>query len=88
MLEKNPRKSTALDKVYGFHIENGSLDALVKRFQDRIEKNDKDHAAWMILGLIEAERGRDAAAVAAFIKATETSTAALPAYYLGNRLSW
>src|SRR6187431_2130842 len=29
VLEKNPRKSTALDKLYGFHVENGSLEKLV-----------------------------------------------------------
>ena len=26
VLEKNPRRGTALDKIYGFHVENGSLE--------------------------------------------------------------
>jgi hypothetical protein len=38
VLEKNPRKSTALDKLYGFHVENGSLESLVARYQDRVKK--------------------------------------------------
>lgn len=30
VLEKNPRRGTALDRVYGYHVEWGTLDALVK----------------------------------------------------------
>ncbi|WP_254508225.1 DUF1583 domain-containing protein [Anatilimnocola floriformis] len=86
VLEKNPRKSTALDKIYGFYVESGQLEALVKRFTDRTTKSEQDHNAWMILGLIEAERGRDAVAVDAFTKAVATSKTALPAFYLGQLL--
>ncbi|WP_425618770.1 DUF1583 domain-containing protein [Anatilimnocola sp. NA78] len=86
VLEKNPRKSTALDKIYGFYVESGQLETLVKRFADRTAKSDQDHTAWMVLGLIEAERGRDAAAVAAFTKAVATAKTALPAFYLGQSL--
>ena len=28
VLERNPRRGTALDKIYGFHIENGSIEPL------------------------------------------------------------
>ena len=30
LLEKNPRRGTALDRVYGYHVERGSLDAFIK----------------------------------------------------------
>src|SRR5437868_14153858 len=71
VLERNPRRGTALDKIYGFHIENGTLDALVKEFTDRTAKDPKDGTAWMILGLVEAQRGRDGAAVGAFTEARQ-----------------
>lgn len=28
-LEKNPRRGTALDRVYGFHVERGTLEKFV-----------------------------------------------------------
>lgn len=87
VLEKNPRRGTALDRVYGFHVENGTLDALIKRFQDRAAKEPKDGTAWKILGLIESQRGRDAAAVEAFTKAESAAQPdAMSAYYRGQSL--
>ncbi|HUE70745.1 MAG TPA: DUF1583 domain-containing protein [Pirellulaceae bacterium] len=71
VLEKNPRRGTALDRIYGFHVEGGTLDALVERYRQRVKENAADGAAWMILGLVESQRGRDAAAAEAFAKATE-----------------
>lgn len=86
VLEKNPRRGTALDKIYGFHVESGTLDQLVGRYQEKA-KEAKDGAAWMILGLIESQRGRDAAAVEAFTKAAAASPKdAMPSYYLGQSL--
>jgi predicted Zn-dependent protease len=69
VLERNPRRGTAFDKIYGFHIENGSVESLAQQFRERAAKTEADYAAWMILGLIESQRGRDAAAVDAFAKA-------------------
>lgn len=87
VLEKNPRRGTALDRIYGFHVENGTLESLVKNFQDRTVKDSRDGVAWTILGLIEAQRGKDAAAVEAFTKATDVSEKdPLPAFYLGQSL--
>jgi hypothetical protein len=45
VVEKAPRRGTALDRVYGYHVEGGALDALFKRYQDRIAKVPKDGAA-------------------------------------------
>src|SRR4051812_28035806 len=71
VLEKNPRRGTALDKVYGFHVENGSLEPFVQSYRDRTAKDAKDGVAWMVLGLLESLRGRDAVAVEAFTRAAE-----------------
>ena len=29
VLERNPRRGTALDKIYGFHVENGSIEGSI-----------------------------------------------------------
>ena len=87
LLEKNPRRGTPLDRVYGYHVERGSLDAFIKSYRDRLEKNPNDGTAWLILGLLEFQRGQDAAAVTALTKAEETRKEdPLPSYYLGQAL--
>ena len=87
LLEKNPRRGTPLDRVYGYHVERGSLDACIKSYRDRIDKNPNDGTAWLILGLLEFQRGQDAAAVTALAKAEETrKDDPLPSYYLGQAL--
>src|SRR5437762_652989 len=87
VLERNPRRGTALDKIYGFHIENGSIEEFVKGLRERVEKKPEDGAGWMILGLVESQRGRDAAAVEALGKAKELRASdPLAAYYLGQAL--
>ncbi len=87
VLEKNPRRGTALDKIYGYHIETGSIDALAQRYADRTTKDPKDGTAWMIRGLVEAQRGRDALAVENFTKAAELLPEnAMAPYYLGQSL--
>lgn len=86
-LEKNPRRGTALDRVYGYHVENGTLDELMRHYHDRTARNPQDRVAWTILGLIEAQRGRDALAVQAFTKADSAPNPdALIAYYRGQSL--
>ena len=87
VVEKAPRRGTALDRVYGYHVERGTLDAFLKTYQDRTVANPKDGAAWLILALVESQRGRDAAAVAALRQAEATRPDdAMPAYYLGQSL--
>jgi tetratricopeptide (TPR) repeat protein len=87
VLEKNPRRGTALDRVYGYHVENGSLDGLVKCYEDRTKADPKEGASWLLLGLVEAQRGRDAQAVAAFREAERLRPDdALVPYYLGQVL--
>lgn len=87
LLEKNPRRGTALDRVYGYHVERGTLDPLLRKFEDRTKTNPKDGAAWTILGLMESQRGHDAASVTALRKAEEARPDdPLPSYYLGQAL--
>jgi len=42
LLQKNPRRGTALDRVYGYHVERGSLDPFTKGYHDRLAKDPKD----------------------------------------------
>ena len=91
VLEANPRRGTALDKIYGYHIERGTLDELLKKHRDKVAGTDAAPAdvgkSAMIVGLLESLRGQDAAAVAALQKADEKlSDNALVSYYLGQAL--
>jgi tetratricopeptide (TPR) repeat protein len=87
ILEKNPRRGTAFDRVYGFHVEFGSLDKYVAELRERAGEEGNKGAASMILGLIEAHRGADANAVDAFRAAeSQRPDDPLPAYYLGQSL--
>lgn len=89
ILERNPRRGTAFDKVYGYHLERGSLDDLLKTYQQQAEQRTGADASarWMIVGLIEAQRSRDAEAIRAYQKAEELQpTNALAPYYLGQLL--
>ncbi|MEQ1824309.1 MAG: DUF1583 domain-containing protein [Pirellula sp.] len=87
VLEKSPRRGTALDRVYGHHVEFGSLDGFIAKLQDRTTKDPKDSDAWMLLGLFESQRGADAAAVEAFSQAsTLRPNDPMAPYYLGQSL--
>lgn len=87
VLEKNPRRGTALDRIYGYHVERGTLDKLVETYRERTAKDPADGAAWMIVGLVESQRGHDAAAVNAFQAAEKAAaTNYLAPYYLGQSL--
>jgi tetratricopeptide (TPR) repeat protein len=89
VLEKNPRRGTALDKVYGFHVERGTLDGLIKNYRDKSQtaKGADAGTAWMIVGLLESLRGQDAVAVDAFEHAEQlVKDNYLASYYLGQSL--
>src|SRR6266446_6127953 len=87
VLENNPRRGTALDRIYGYHVERGTLDQLVGDYAGRTRKNPNDGVSWMIVGLLESQRGRDAAAIAAFKQAAANlPDNAMSAYYQGQSL--
>src|SRR5947207_2841882 len=57
VLERNPRRGTALDKIYGFQIENGTIEEYVKQLRERVATRPDDGTGWLILGLVESQRG-------------------------------
>ncbi|MFO0956939.1 MAG: tetratricopeptide repeat protein [Isosphaeraceae bacterium] len=87
LLEKAPRRGTSLDRVYGFHVERGSLDAFVDARRAKAGAKKDDGSDWMIVGLIESQRGRDSAAVEAFRQAEAARPGdPLASFYLGQSL--
>lgn len=87
VLDKNPRRGTTLDRVYGYHVEHGTVDRLAQIYRDRTGRDRNDGAAAMLLGLVESHRGRDAVAVAAFRQAESARPGdPLASYYLGQSL--
>src|SRR5262249_14493439 len=49
LLEKSPRRGTALDRVYGYHVERGTLDAFIKGYDDRVARAPGDGDGWLLL---------------------------------------
>lgn len=87
ILEKNPRRGTAMDRVYGHHIEFGTLEKFVEELKENTSQSPDDGAQWMLLGLFESQRGEDAAAAQAFTKAEALRPEdALAPYYLSQAL--
>ncbi len=87
LLEKTPRRGTALDRVYSYHVDHGTIEAFVNGYRERTIKAPSDGNAWLLLGLFEAQRGRDAAAVTALREAEKhLPDSPLPSYYLGQSL--
>ena len=87
-LERNPRRGTAFDKVYGYHADQGTLEDLVKGYRSKAAADGgQQAAAWMIVGLIETKLGRDAEAIHAFTQAeTLDSANSMASYHLGQLL--
>ena len=85
VLLKNPRYGTALDRVYGHHVEFGTLDKFLLTLKDRAHSDADAGAMWMLLGLFESQRGSDAAAVESLQQAEQLRPSdALASYYLGQ----
>lgn len=83
VLKQNPRRGTALDRIYGHHLEYGTLDAFIDSL--RVEANQQDDGAtWMVLGMLESHRGQDGAAIEALKRAQQQRPRdPLASYYLG-----
>ena len=87
VLERNPRRGTAFDRIYGHHVEWGTLDEFAQQYRTRAAKDGEDGTAWMIVGLVESQRGRDADAVEAFRHSERLLPQnAIASYYLGQSL--
>src|SRR5262249_12016258 len=62
-------------------------DAFIQSYVKHTKKDPTDGIAWMVLGLLESQRGKDANAVTAFRQAEKhLSDNPLPCYYLGQSL--
>lgn len=81
LLTRQPKPGTALDRVFAFHLERGSLPEFVTSLQTTAladsghdtNRNSNPGASWLLLGLIEQRRGDHPAAVAALSRAAENS---------------
>ncbi|MFN3189501.1 MAG: tetratricopeptide repeat protein [Aureliella sp.] len=84
VLMKRPRRGTALDKVYGYHVATGNIENFLKKLKTSATE-DANSAAWTILGLIHSARGNDLLAVEAFQQSVALSDSdAMAWYYLGQ----
>lgn len=90
VLLKNPRRGTAFDKVYDYHLERASLDDFLKSLQAKAEGPDARQSAAMFLiaGMVHAQQGRNQEAIQAFSRAESLDPASVTApYYLGQSLA-
>ena len=86
VLLRRPRLGTSLDRVYGYHVQNDSID----EFIDSLTVDDSDPQVGpktMILGLVQMQRGRSAFAADALAKAENLlPDDAACSFYLGRSL--
>ncbi|MFK8112804.1 MAG: tetratricopeptide repeat protein [Rubripirellula sp.] len=86
VLMRRPRPGTALDRVYGYHVQNGSLEELITSLEVDDDAENVG-ASTMILGLIQSQRGKPALAVRALEKAERLlPNDAACSYYLGKAM--
>jgi len=64
LLERQPKLGTAFDRVYRHHVERGSVDVFLAPYREK-----ETGEAALLVGLVEAQRGRETDAAAAFLKA-------------------
>ena len=87
IVEQKPRRGTAFDRIYGHHVERGTLDQLLADYRQRTTKDADDGTAWLMIGMLESQRGHDAEAVKALQRAeTARPDDAIAPYYLGQSL--
>lgn len=87
IVERNPRRGTAFDRVYAHHADRGTLDEWVDRYRSRIAGDPEDATAWMLVALIDDKRGRDAEAADALEQVERLDPRnPLAPYYLGQSL--
>ncbi|MEX1042272.1 MAG: DUF1583 domain-containing protein [Pirellulaceae bacterium] len=87
ILAQNPRRGTALDRVYGHHIEFGTLETFIETLEASVKKEPENGQQWMLLGLFQSQRGNDNGAAEAFAKAEKLRAEdPIASYYLGQSL--
>ena len=84
VLKRRPRPGTALDRVYGFHVQNGSLEEFIETLNVP-DNEDGAGQQQMILGLLQSQRGKESLAATAFERAEKLLPEdAATSYYLGR----
>ncbi len=87
VLEKDPRPGIAFERVFAFHAEQGTLDRLRETFVGRATAaaGIEGASCWIIIGLIDQQRGRDVQAIAAFSQAEKVAPENFMASFLLGR---
>ncbi len=86
MLKKQPKPGTALDRVFAFHQDRGTLDEFLTE-QRALMTADNDGVAELIVGLIESKRGDHSKAEQAFQLAEQRRPKdATASWFLGKSL--
>ena len=93
LLLRRPATGTALERVFGYHVARGTLGGLIDGLTKDAEaavKDGDDQAAgnhWMVIGLLQLQRGEESAADVALAKAeTLLPENPLTAYHHGEAL--
>ncbi|MEM6691980.1 MAG: hypothetical protein AAF664_21305, partial [Planctomycetota bacterium] len=79
VLERRPTPGTALDRVYAYHLQAGTLDELIdgqeKSYEEKVQANAPEAAARhaTLLGLLHSRRGDQPSAVEAYLNAEKAS---------------
>ena len=71
LLKKQPKPGTALDRVYAFHLERGSIEQFLSEQRALMTPGDDTGVACLLVGLFETKRGNHREAEAAFQLAEE-----------------
>lgn len=91
VLMRRPSPGTALDRVYAYHVQSGTLDDLLIDLQSQDGPDDPADpdagARYMILGLLQMQRGREVDALDALAKAERLRPDdAMVSFYYGKAL--
>ena len=87
LLRKQPRPGTALDRVYSFYRDRGTLEQFLSEQRTLMTDGDQEGVACLLVGLIETKQGNHSAAKQAFQLAAERRPKdATASWWLGQSL--
>ncbi|TWT99015.1 tetratricopeptide repeat protein [Neorhodopirellula pilleata] len=88
VLLRRPAQGTALDRVYGYHVQAGTLDAMLENLKTDVDAGtDNAGAKAMLLGLLQLQRGTDAEAAESLGRAEKLRPDdAMASYHFGKAL--
>lgn len=88
VLMRRPGPGTALDRVYAFHVQAGTLDQLMMDLRTQGQQGgEQAGACYMLLGLLQLQRGHDEDAASTLAKAEELrSDDAMASFYHAKAL--